>query len=111
MDSPLSKQKCVPCEGGTKPLTRQEFEVYIPQVADWQIVNDLSLVKEFTFKDFTEALNFVNKVGAIAQTEGHHPDINLHDYKKVTITTSTHAIGGLSVNDFILAVKIDELLS
>lgn len=110
MDTPLSKKKCVPCEGGDKPLTRAEFSVYLPQVATWQVVKDLSLTKDFLFKDFAEALDFVNKVGAIAQSEGHHPDINLHDYKKVGITLSTHAIGGLSVNDFILATKIDELV-
>lgn len=104
----LLYSKCVPCEGGTKPLTRAEFSVYLPQVPDWQVLDDLKLFKTFTFKDFSAALNFINQVGAIAQSEGHHPDINLHDFKKVDITLSTHAIGGLSVNDFILAVKIND---
>ncbi len=110
MSSPLSKQKCVPCEGSDKPLTRQEFEVYLPQVQEWQVKNDKLMSREFSFKDFAECLDFINKVGAIAQSEGHHPDINLHDFKKVDITLSTHKIGGLSVNDFILAVKINELV-
>lgn len=106
----LTHQKCVPCEGGTKPLTREEFDVYIDQVKDWNVTtSDKKLEREFVFKNFKEALNFVNQIGAIAEQEGHHPDINLYNYKKVKITLSTHAIGGLSVNDFILAVKIDEL--
>ncbi len=106
---PLSKQHCVPCEGGTKPLTHDEFAVYLPQVANWTVVQDKQLEKEFVFKDFAQAISFVNRIASIAESEGHHPDINLHRYKKVAITLSTHAIGGLSVNDFILAVKIDEL--
>jgi 4a-hydroxytetrahydrobiopterin dehydratase len=106
----LIHKKCVPCEGGTKPLTRPEFEVYLPQVSDWQIINDLALQKEFVFKDFAEGVAFINKIANVAQEEGHHPDIKLHDYKKVTIILSTHAIGGLSINDFIMATKIDQLV-
>ena len=66
--------------------------------------------REFIFKDFTEAVKFINKVAEIAESEGHHPDINLYSYKKVRIDLSTHAIGGLSGNDFILAAKIDKLI-
>jgi 4a-hydroxytetrahydrobiopterin dehydratase len=109
MKNDLIHQKCVPCEGGTKPLSRSEFEVYLPQVENWGVQQDLQLQREFEFKNFSESIGFINKVAEIAEQEGHHPDINLHDYKKVAITLSTHAIGGLSINDFIVAAKIDEL--
>lgn len=105
----LSSQHCVPCEGATKPLTREEFSVYLEQIPQWQVVEDKHLDREFVFANFDQALEFVNKVGKIAQAENHHPDINLHNWKKVTITLTTHAIGGLSVNDFVLAAKIDAL--
>lgn len=106
----LKHQKCVPCEGGTKPLTREEFSVYLPQVPDWQVQDELRLYKQFDFNNFADCIAFINQVASIAESEGHHPDINLHDFKHVGITLSTHAIGGLSVNDFILATKIDELM-
>lgn len=107
----LTQQKCVPCEGGTKPLTRDEFAVYLTQVPEWIVVNnDLAIEKDFKFKNFKEALAFVNQVGEIAESEGHHPDIFLHNWRKVKLTLSTHAIKGLSVNDFIIAVKADELV-
>ncbi len=107
---PLHEIKCVPCEGGVTPLKRDEFEKYLPQIPTWQVVNDdHALQKNFEFKNFKETLDFVNKVGAIAELEGHHPDLNLHDWNKLTITLSTHAIGGLFINDFALAAKIDRL--
>lgn len=103
-------QKCVPCEGGTKPFKRREFTVYLAQIPEWEIASgDLKIERDFKFKNFKEALVFVNKVGEAAETEGHHPDIFLHNYRKVKISLTTHAIGGLSVNDFILASKIDKL--
>jgi 4a-hydroxytetrahydrobiopterin dehydratase len=104
----LSHQKCVPCEGGTKPLTPPEFAPYMEITSKWTVQHDdKEITREFTFKDFDQALIFVNNVGAIAQEEGHHPDIYLHNWNKVAITLSTHAIGGLSVNDFVVASKID----
>ena len=106
----LSTHHCVPCEGGVAPLTRAEFSVYLPQVSDWHVrKDDKEIEKEFIFNNFSEAIAFINHVASIAEAEGHHPDIDLHDYKKVTIRLSTHAIGGLSVNDFVLAVKIDAI--
>lgn len=105
----LSHQKCVPCEGGTLPLKPEEYQKYLSEVKGWEVLEEKKIQKKFTFKDFDKALAFVNKVGAIAQQEGHHPDLNLHDWNKLDITLSTHAIGGLSVNDFILASKIDQL--
>ncbi len=107
--SKLTKGHCVPCEGGTKPFTRSEFIVYLPQLPEWKVAkDDLSIHRDFEFKDFTTALRFIDTVGEIAEKEGHHPDINLHDWKYVMFTLSTHAIGGLSINDFVLASKIDE---
>src|SRR3990167_1111364 len=104
----LKDQKCVPCEGGTAPLTKDEAEIFMKQVSGWTLSeNAKNINKKFAFKNFKEALNFVNKVGDIAESEGHHPDIHLTDYKFVKIDLSTHAIGGLSQNDFILAAKID----
>lgn len=106
----LTQQKCVPCEGGTSPLTRSEFQQYLDAVSGWQVAGEAkSIQKEFVLKDFKQALAFVNKTGEIAENEGHHPDINLHNWKKVTITLKTHAINGLSINDFIMAAKIDTI--
>ncbi|MEO8581018.1 MAG: 4a-hydroxytetrahydrobiopterin dehydratase [Patescibacteria group bacterium] len=107
----LVHQKCVPCEGGTKPLTRSEFQIYLDSVKDWNVIqNETAIQKEFLLKNFKEVISFVNRIAEIAEEEGHHPDLNIHDYKKLTITLTTHAISGLSINDFILAAKIDRLL-
>jgi len=100
---------CKPCEGGVQPLTRAQFAPYLGQVKGWTVDGDARLIREFRFKDFAQALAFVNAVGAAAETEGHHPDILLHGWNKVTITLYTHAIGGLSLNDFIVAAKIDAI--
>jgi 4a-hydroxytetrahydrobiopterin dehydratase len=105
----LTKQKCVPCEGGVAPLKRSEFEQYLEQVKVWQVLEDKELEREFKFKDFQESLNFINKVGEIAEAEGHHPDIYLHGWNKVRFNLMTHAIGGLSINDFVMASKIDQV--
>lgn len=93
------------------PLTHQEEELYHSSVPEWQINRSgiHQIQREFTLKDFREALSFVNQIGEIAEQEGHHPNIELFDYKKVRIKLYTHAIGGLSMNDFILAAKIDSL--
>lgn len=107
----LKKGHCVPCEGGTSPLTETEENNYHDATPSWVINRESThkLTKEFTFNNFLEAIDFVNKVAKIAESEGHHPNLYLHDYKKLTIDLYTHAIGGLSTNDFILATKIDEL--
>ena len=109
MSDELSHKKCVPCESGIAPLGPEQAVELLGQIKNWTSVNELALEKEFSFKDFSEALSFINKVGVLAESEGHHPDMLLHDYKKVRISLSTHAIGGLSENDFILASKIDNL--
>ena len=102
----LEKQKCVPCEGGVEPLTKEEAEKLLTQVRGWKLDKN-TIRKEFSFKDFKEAIGFVNKVAEIAESEGHHPDIMIW-YRVVTLVLTTHAINGLSINDFVLAAKIDK---
>lgn len=108
MDMKLTEQKCVPCEGGVEPMTKVDAEAMLAfHLKDWVLSDDAKQIsKKYAFKDFKEALLFVNAVGAIAEQEGHHPDIEL-GWGKVSITLTTHAIGGLSQNDFIVAAKID----
>lgn len=106
----LSQKHCVPCEGGVAPLAGPELHAYLAQVPSWKLSTDRkSISREFVFTDFVEGVVFITDVAHVAEEEGHHPDLNLHDYKKVTVTLSTHAIGGLSENDFILAAKIDQV--
>ena len=91
-------------------MTPDEYGSYLRnELKDWVDVGKKQIEKEYKFKNFKEALEFVNKVGELAESEGHHPDINLHGWNKVKLTLSTHAIGGLSENDFILASKIDRV--
>ncbi|OGK44880.1 hypothetical protein A2957_02550 [Candidatus Roizmanbacteria bacterium RIFCSPLOWO2_01_FULL_38_11] len=107
----LFLQKCIPCKGTDRPMTPQEFTVHLSSVPDWEVFQNKEIKKLFTFKNFKEALAFVNKVGAIAEEQGHHPNIFLHNWNKVTITLTTFAIKGLSLNDFIMAAKIDKHFS
>jgi 4a-hydroxytetrahydrobiopterin dehydratase len=105
----LAKKKCVPCEGNVPPLTKAEAEDLLKELNDWSLIDDAHLLaRSFRFKDFAHTMKFVNKVAAIAEEEGHHPDLTV-SYDTVTIELMTHAIGGLSENDFIVAAKIDEL--
>ncbi|CAN5178160.1 4a-hydroxytetrahydrobiopterin dehydratase [soil metagenome] len=110
-DSTLTSQKCVPCEGNVKAFTPEQIAIHAPQIPDWTVLDNQKLEKEFTFKNFLEAVAFINNVATIAEEEGHHPDMNLHNWNKVIITLWTHAIKGLFLNDFILAAKIDDLLA
>lgn len=103
----LINQKCIPCEGGMDPLKREEFTPYLTQVSSWLVVDDKKLTREFIMKNFKEVIDLVNRIAAIAESEGHHPDLFIHDWKYLTVTLTTHAIGGLSINDFVMAVKID----
>ena len=106
----LLNKKCVPCEGGVEPLGEAEAHKYLAEVLGWDLMEvGKKIEKNFKFKDFKAALDFINKVGELAEVEGHHPDIDLHNWNQVTLTLSTHAIGGLSENDFILAAKIGRL--
>ncbi len=103
----LTEKRCVPCEGGVDPMTRADFEVYLEQVSEWNIIDDKKLERTFEFTNFKQALEFVNQAGEIAEEEGHHPDLFIHSWNKVKVSLWTHAIGGLSINDFVLASKID----
>ena len=110
----LLNKKCVPCEGGVLPFDISEIHKYQKKVDGWNILKDekkiFFLNKKFEFKNFLDSQNFVNKVGQISENEGHHPDISFGwGYAEIKITT--HAIEGLSENDFILAAKIDQLIN
>ena len=102
----LSARKCKPCEGGTPPMVEKEVKAMLEKVDDWEW-RENKIRKGFKFKDFSESMKFVNSVAALAEEEGHHPNIFI-SWNRVTLTLTTHAIGGLSVNDFILAAKIDK---
>jgi 4a-hydroxytetrahydrobiopterin dehydratase len=104
----LISKKCVACEGGVPPLAGGALDTYLKEVTGWTVVDGKKIRKEFTFPDFKTALSFVNTVGDIAESEGHHPDIQL-SWGRVVVELWTHAIGGLSENDFILAAKIDAI--
>ncbi len=106
----LNAKKCVACGGAVRPLKGSQIDEYISQLDGWRVVEEHHLLKSYKFKDFKSALDFVNKVGAIAEEEGHHPNI-CFTYGKVSIELYTHAIDGLFINDFILAAKIDKLKS
>lgn len=105
----LSEKRCVPCEGGMPAFTKQQAAKYASQINKaWKVVGNKKLHREFKFRDFVKTMGFVNQVALIAQAEDHHPDLQV-SYSKVVIELSTHAVDGLSENDFILAAKIDEL--
>ena len=109
MNDLLSK-KCVPCEGGELPLTKKQAEMLLPQVSGWALHGEKVIGRAFMFKDFASAMRFVNAVADLAESEGHHPDISIHGWNNVSLTLSTHAIKGLSGNDFIMAAKINEIV-
>ena len=105
----LAEKECVPCKGGVPPVKGQELARLKQELnPDWRTVSEHHLEREFKFKDFREALNFTNKVGELAEAQGHHPDIYL-SWGKVKITIWTHKIDGLTESDFVLAAKIDRL--
>jgi len=103
----LTKKKCVPCEAGMPPLEEAKVNELLKEIPAWSL-KDWHLYKKFKFRNFKEAMKFVNSVADIAEQEGHHPDFCVH-YNKVEVELWTHAIKGLSENDFILAAKIDEI--
>jgi 4a-hydroxytetrahydrobiopterin dehydratase len=103
----LARKNCVPCEGGVAKLAADEIEPLLTQLDGWTVEGGQKLSRTYRFPDFVRALAFVNKAGAVAEAEGHHPDLHL-TWGKVGVEIWTHAIGGLSENDFILAAKLDE---
>lgn len=106
----LAGKHCVPCEGGVPKLNADEAQAHLAAVPDWKLTADGQRIRrEWRVKNFLTGLEFFNRVGQLAEAEGHHPDLHLTGYRNVAIEIWTHAIGGLSENDFILAAKIDGL--
>jgi len=106
----LLARHCVPCEGGTPPMPRAEAEALLAQVAGWQVIDGepLKIARSIKLKDFAQAMAFVNSVAQLAEAEGHHPDFCV-SWNRVRLELFTHAIGGLSENDFIMAAKVNQL--
>ncbi len=104
----LSEKTCVPCRGGVPPLTAEEIEPLFEELNNWEVKNDNRLLKVYKFSDFKSALTLANKIGEIAEQEGHHPDL-LVRWGELRIELWTHKIDGLTESDFILAAKIDKL--
>jgi 4a-hydroxytetrahydrobiopterin dehydratase len=106
--SELASKTCVPCRGGTPPLKGEELGELRRQVSEWEVIEEHHLRRVFRFKNFREALAFVNKVGELAEEQGHHPDI-CFGWGRVEVMVWTHKIDGLTESDFIFAAKVDTL--
>ena len=121
MTQPLTQRKCEACEGGIPPCSAETLATLADQVPLWKIQTltddadetgrDKALRRKFNCDDFVSAVKLLNRIAELAEAEQHHPDMNVHGYRHLTITLTTHAIGGLSENDFIVAAKIDDLLA
>jgi 4a-hydroxytetrahydrobiopterin dehydratase len=108
--SELKQKHCQACEGGLPPLSAEQLRDYLHALPDWELSEDgRRIYREWRVKDFMTALDFFQRIGVIAEAENHHPDLHLESYRHVTIEIWTHAVGGLTLNDFILAAKIDQL--
>lgn len=106
----LTAKKCTACEGGTPPFTPEQVTEHLAAVPEWHRTDDGKMIRrKYKFKDFVSAMAFLQQVAELAEAEDHHPDFHLTGYRHVAIELSTHAIGGLSANDFIVAAKIDRL--
>jgi 4a-hydroxytetrahydrobiopterin dehydratase len=106
----LTRKRCQSCEGGIPPLSADQVRNHLPAVPAWRLSADgKGIRREWRVKDFTTALDFFRRVGELAEAEDHHPDLHLTGYRNVALELSTHAVGGLTENDFILAAKIDQL--
>ncbi|MHB1425953.1 MAG: 4a-hydroxytetrahydrobiopterin dehydratase [Gemmataceae bacterium] len=106
----LTQKRCRPCEGGVPALTNDEVRENLRAVTQWRLGDDGKCIRrQWRVKDFATALDFFARVGQVAETEEHHPDLHLTGYRNVAIELTTHAVGGLTENDFILAAKIDQL--
>lgn len=105
----LSERKCVPCSGKEKPLRKEEAEKLLGQIKNgWQVIDNKKLRNNYPFENFKRGMVFAQNIANLAEEEQHHPDLCIH-YKNVEVELTTHAIGGLSENDFIMAAKIDNL--
>lgn len=111
MKPPLRTRTCTPCEGGVTPLPLSAAQALLQDVQGWELVDGKCLRKVITCQDFMDAVGLIQRIAPIAEAEDHHPDLHLTGYRRLTVELSTHAIGGLSENDFIVAAKIDQLLN
>ena len=110
MPQDLVNKKCKPCEGGVPVLTRDQAKDYLKGLPGWALnVDGKAIRTEYVMKNFLTAVSLIQKIAEVAEREGHHPDIHLTGYRKLAIELSTHAVGGLTENDFILAAKINQL--
>lgn len=106
----LKDKSCVPCEGGVPEIGLEEAARYLEEVPGWELSGDgKRICRQWVARDFMSALDFFQRVGVLAEEEGHHPDLHLTGYRNATVELTTHAIGGLSENDFVLAAKINEI--
>ncbi len=110
-EGPLAQRKCKPCEDGVEPLPKSAAEQLLKDVPGWELIEGKAIRRKITCKSFLDAVALIDKIAPIAEADDHHPDLHLTGYKRLSIELSTHAIGGLSENDFILAAKINTLLS
>lgn len=110
MTEPLAQRTCKACEGGVEPLPESAARVLLSEVSGWALVDGKAIRKVVKCTDFLGAIGLMQRMAPIAEAEDHHPDLHLTNYRTLTIELSTHSIGGLSENDFILAAKIDQLL-
>ena len=108
---PLAQRRCKPCEGGTEPLPASAARTLLQDLKGWELAGGTAIRKTVVCKHFLDAVGLIQKIAPLAEAEDHHPDLHLTGYKRLTIELSTHAIRGLSENDFILAAKIDQLLT
>ena len=106
----LGQRKFKPCEGGAQPLPLSAAQTLLQELKGWELIDGKALRKTVACKDFLGAVGLIHRIAPVAEAEDHHPDLHLTGYRRLTIELSTHAIGGLSENDFILAAKIDQLL-
>jgi 4a-hydroxytetrahydrobiopterin dehydratase len=107
--SELASKTCVPCRGEVPALKGADLHAFTHQLPNWKVIDEHHITRTFTFPDFRTALNFVNRVGELAEEQGHHPDILLA-WGKAEVTLWTHKVNGLTESDFIMAAKIDQVL-
>ena len=106
----LTARKCVPCEGGVEPCSISHSKLQLAELPGWYLTHDGQRIrKDWTVKNFMAGMRFFHAVAEIAEDDGHHPDLHIEGYRNVSIEIWTHAIGGLSENDFVLAAKIDQI--
>ena len=109
--TPLAQRRCKPCEGGAEPLPASAAQALLRDLPGWELVEGKVIRRTVKCKDFLDAVDRIQRIAPIAEAEDHHPDLHLTGYRKLTIELSTHAIGGLSENDFILAAKLNPVLA